>query len=277
MTAVEYQNKLESAFASLPGPLQSVLRPAFDPVDEALQWVCGDPDALLSAGQKYVSLGTEVTQSAERVRQDAAALRSSWTDNGGVAFQNKVRNTSQALQGGGSALQDTNKILTAGAHAAVDAANTICDIVVSVVEFIIADYVVAAALSAITFGASLAAATVGAIADMAQGAAQVSRVVAAIVKVLRAIEKVLKEIKALFATLKEIFLLLRELNKEVGFLGKGEILVAKTAISKITSGTFNSVPGVPSLPKGGVHWGIQAGEDAHSTYGDVQDAQDVDG
>jgi uncharacterized protein YukE len=276
-STAEYQNKLEQTFGKLPGPVQSALRPAYQPVDDAIQWVCGDPDTLLAAGQKYIAIGKDVEQTATRIQQEVQALEAHWSDDVGHAFQNKVKNTSQALTGAATALSDTEKILTAGAKAAVDAANTICDIVVSVVEFIIADFVVSAALSVLTFGASVAAGIVAAIADWAEATFEVSRVVESIVEILRSIEEVLKVLEEVFKVLKEIFLALKELKKEVGFMGKLAITVAKVPISKLTQVTFNALPGVPNLPQGGVHWGVDAGKDADSTVHDVQDADAVDG
>jgi uncharacterized protein YukE len=276
-TPVEYQNRLEQAFNSLPGIIQDALRPAYQPVDDAVQWVCGDPDALLQAGQTYVQLGSSVTEIATGVGNDVQALEAVWTDDVGRAFKNRMDNTGKALTAAGQALSETEKILTAGARAAVDAANTICDIVVSVVEFIIADFVVSAALSVLTFGASVAAGVAAAVAEWAEATFEVSRVVEAIVKVLNTIAKVLRELAEIFKLLKEIFALLKELKKDASFLGKLGILGGKVAISKITSFSFNALPEVPSLPKGGVHWGIEGGKDGYHTYQDVKDAESVDG
>lgn len=273
----EYQNELERAFNSLPGVVQSALRPAYQPVDEALHWVCGDPDALVSAGQTYVQLGNRTKDVSSLVQSDVSALEASWTDEAGQAFRTRMGEVCKALTAAGQALGDTDKILTASAHAAVDAANTICDIVASVVEFIIADFAVSAALSVLTFGASVAAGIAAAIADWAEATFEVSRVVEAIVKVLNTVEKVLEALSELFRTLKEIFALLKELKQDASFLGKIGILAGKTVISKTTSAAWNSLPVIPDLPQGGVHWGIQAGEDAHQTYEDVQQADQAAG
>jgi hypothetical protein len=268
----EYQNQLEQAFNSLPGVVQSALRTAYEPVDDALHWVCGDPDALVSAGQTYVQLGNRTRDVSSLVRSDVTALEGSWTDEAGQAFRTRMDNACEALTAAGQTLGDTDKILTASAHAAVDAADTICDIVVSAVEFIIADFAVSAALSVLTFGASVAAGIAAAIADWAEATFEVSRVVEVIVKVLNTVEKVLTALAELFRTLKEIFALLRELKQDASFLGKLGILAGKTAISKTTSTAWNALPGVSDMPQGGVHWGIEAGEDAKRTYDDVQQA-----
>lgn len=276
--ATEYQNRLEQAFGALPGFVQDALRPAYRPVDDAIHWVCGDPDALLDAGQKYVSIGTSVRATSKDVAADARVLEAHWSDEAGRAFRRKMDNIVTAIDGAGEAIGETDTILSASARAAVDAANTICDIVVSTVEFIISDIAVSAALSLFTFGASAAAGLAAAIARWADAAFEVSRVVEAIVKILDMVAKLLRELAELFRELKALFELLKSLRKEAGFIAKYTVWTgAKVAVKKPVQLLWDAVPGVPDQPAGGVHWLIEGGKDVHQVVDDVHSADSVDG
>lgn len=270
----EYTNKLEQTFGRLPGPVQSALRPAYQPVDDAIHWVCGDPDTLVTAGQTYHRLGGQVVAVSTAMDGDVRTLESSWSDQAGLAFRGRMTNTCKAMTAAGQSLQDTQQILDASAKAAVDSANTICDIVTSVVEFIIADFAVSAALAILSAGASIAAGIAAAIADWAEATFEVSRVVEVVAKVLREVALVLEKISTLLSYLRRLFKALKELKKDYKLFSVEGLTVraAKTAISKGTSEVWNNVPGLPNMPHGGVHWGEQAGKDGSDVVHDVRTA-----
>ena len=210
MTAAAYQNELESAFGQLPGWLQSPLRPIFEKFDEGLQWVAGNPDDLLRAGQVYVQLGQQIQQLTEQQRQDRAKLAGAWEGDSYEAFTAKMGEIEQGLTTLSQATTKTQEVLQAAAQACVEGANMIIEIITALIMWLIGTIVVNAALAVFTFGLSLAAEVAEAIAG---ALASLARVMSVIEKVAKVLEKIAQVIKKIAEIIQKIVRLLEKLEK----------------------------------------------------------------
>jgi WXG100 family type VII secretion target len=243
MTAAAYQNELESAFGQLPGWLQSPLRPIFDKFDEGLQWVAGDPDDLLRAGQVYVQLGRQIQQLTEQQRQDRAKLAGAWAGDSYEAFTGKMQQIEQQLTTLSQATTKTQEVLQAAAQACVEGANMIIEIVVALIMWLVSTIVVNAALSVLTFGLSLAAEVAEAVAG---ALSSLARVLSCIEKVAQVLEKIAQVLKKIAKIIKEIVQLLKDLEgllKELKDWSKAPKLLkapADWALRKGVNGAVNA-------------------------------------
>ncbi len=221
MAAEQYSNELEQTFNSLPGWVQSPLRPIYDKMDEGLKWVAGNPDDLLKAGQAYVALGTQVQKLAQQQQTDRGKLSGRWTGDAYEAFSRKMQEVEQNLGKLGEATGKTNEILEAGAEACVEGANMIIDIIVMVLSLILSELAINLALSVLTFGASLLAEVAEFIATALSGLARVLQVVEKVATVLEKVAQIFQKIASIFKEIKSILEMIKELLAVLKDLKKG--------------------------------------------------------
>lgn len=275
--ALTYSNQLESTFNSLPGWLQSPIRPIYEKMDEGLKWVAGHPEELLAAGEVYAQLGQQIQQLTQQQADDRAKLAGQWSGDSYEAFTAKMSEVEAKLGQLGDATAKTKQVLEAGARACVEGANAIIEIIVAVLAMLLAEIVINAALSVITFGASLAAMVAEGIATMLSGLARILSVVQRIARILERIAEIFRKIAAIFRQIKAFLEAIKELLAALKAWKKGakglEKVVAigahagaKTAVAKgIQYGTGGTVeiPGMAGT-------GVKAGQD----YKDAWDAAD---
>lgn len=277
MTAgTEYVNKLEGWFQSAPGPVQSVLRPVFDPANELLKSVAGDPEDLVRAGQKYVDLSREIIAVAEQEAADRGMLAGAWEGLGYDAFSNRAKDIEERLEAVGEVTASTQEVLEAAAKACVEGANLIIDIIVMLLSFAIATFVIKAALAVFTFGASMAAwvaeqiaAGIAALARITQVVARVAQVLSKIAKVFEQLASVLRKIRDLLKVLRLTLQILDEIKKATPLLSKGGL--AALGARGAAYGTVNQVVlgGSVPMPLGSAYEAGQQAVDTAEAAGDV--------
>lgn len=280
MTAgTEYVNKLEGWFQSAPGPVQSVLRPVFDPANELLKSVAGDPEDLVRAGQKYVDLSREIIAVAEQEASDRGMLAGAWEGLGYDAFSNRAKDIEERLEAVGEVTASTQEVLEAAAKACVEGANLIIDIIVMLLSFAIATFVIKAALAVFTFGASMAAWVAEQIAAGITALARIMQVVAKVAQVLQKIAQVFKNLQATLKALAELFRELRLLLKSLDALVKSTNLVSKARVA--TMGVRGAGYGLTNqavlggsvpMPVGST---VEAGQSAFDAVDAAQEVNDV--
>lgn len=244
MTAgTEYANKLEGWFQSAPGPVQSVLRPVFDPANDLLKSVAGDPEDLVRAGQRYVDLSREIVAVAEQQASDRAMLAGSWEGIGYDAFVNRAKDIEERLEAVGEVTGSTQEVLESAAQACVEGANLIIDIVVALISFAIATFVIKAALAAFTFGASMAAWVAEQIAAGLAAMARITQVVAKVAQVLQKIAQVLQKLGQALRQVAEILKTIREVLQTLDAIKKATPLFsqARGAITGVRAAAYASV------------------------------------
>ncbi len=214
--ADEYSNSLERMFASLPGWLQAPLKPAYDEIDGLLRQVAGNPQELLHAGDLYASLATKIEQMAEEQAADRARLISGhWHGQAYESFSTMTAGVETQLQTFAKAMGNTKEVLTSAAQACTEGADAICQIVETLITWLISSFVVNVALAFFTFGISLAAEAAEALAGAAESLAQISQVVDRVATLLEKIASVLKKIAEIMRTVqKGLLVLLRGVDRE---------------------------------------------------------------
>jgi WXG100 family type VII secretion target len=280
--ALTYSNQLESTFNSLPGWLQSPIRPIYEKMDEGLKWVAGHPEELLAAGEVYAQLGQRIHQITQQQTGDLAKLNGQWSGEAYEAFTAKMREVEAKLGQLGDATAKTKQVLEAGARACVEGANAIIEIIVAVLAMLLAEIAINLALSVITFGASLAAMVAEGIATCLNGLARIlsvvqriARILEKLVEIFRKIATIFREIKAFLEAIKELLAILKAwkagakgLEKVVAF---GAHAGGKAAVAKgIQYGTGGTVQ-IPGM----VGPGIDAGQDYKDAWDAADDAEEA--
>ncbi|HEY8451172.1 MAG: WXG100 family type VII secretion target [Micromonosporaceae bacterium] len=281
----EYANRLEQWFQSAPGPVQEVLRPAFDPANELLKSVAGDPEDLIRAGERYVEISRQLIEVAEQQRADRRMLAGAWEGEGYEAFSARADRIEQALRDVAEATGSTQEVLEAAARACVEGANLIIDVIVALISFAIATFVVKAALAALTFGASMAAWVAEQIAAGLAALARISQIVARVAQLLQRAAQIFQNLartlKALAEVFKELRLLLKELDalKKTastvqGFFSKAHAaaFTARATAYGVTNATV--LGGTVPMPLGSTVDAVGTAWDVVESVGDVEDAAD---
>jgi uncharacterized protein YukE len=275
--SAEYANKLEQWFSSAPGPVQEVLRPVFDPANDMLKAVAGDPQDLVRAGQRYVDIGREIIAIAEKQKTDRQRLAGAWEGDGYQAFTDKATDIEAKLKTVGEATEKTDEVLKAAAEACVEGANLIIDIIVTLVAFAIGTLVVKLALAALTFGASMLAwvaeqivAGIIALTRILNVTMQVARVLIQVARIFKQIATILRGVANLLKAMKALLEMLDGLNKA----SKGW---AKAAAFSTRAGAYATVNaavlgGNVPLPGGSLLKLGQDAQDAGEHAGDAHDA-----
>jgi uncharacterized protein YukE len=278
---VAYQNELESWWSGLPGPVHSALDWLYQPVDEALHWVAGDPDDLVRAGAVYLTVGPQIKALGSSVTNEANAVKGHWEGDDYTGFCQKIQQLTKALEALGDSSTNTNEILTAAAEAAVEGANAIIEIIKMVIAFALSSLVVQLALSVISFGASMVAWVAE---QVAAGVAALARILSMVEKIaafLTRVEQILVKIQQIFTKIKEIFTMLADLLKVLRGLSKGKDIFGNSVglgerlawmgvhggVNFAGSYPLNQIPGVqvPGLVGAGVEGGKDvAGAVEHS-------------
>lgn len=279
----EYANRLEQWFQSAPGPVQEVLRPVFDPANELLKSVAGDPQDLVRAGQRYVDLSRQLIEVAEQQRVDRRMLAGAWEGEGYEAFSVRADDIERKLENVAEATRSTKQVLEAAAQACVEGANLIIDIIVALISFAIATLVVKAALAALTFGASMAAWVAEQIAAGLTALARITQVVTRVAELLRRVAQIFRQLatilRSLAELLKELRLLLKELDalrntvKSVhGTFSKAHL--AATAARGAAYGLTNAtvLGGAVPMPLGSA---VDAAASARDTVQSAQAVEDI--
>jgi uncharacterized protein YukE len=275
MTAQAYSNQLESTFNSLPGWLQSPLRPIYEKVDEGLKWVAGHPEDLTRAGEVYAQLGQQINQLAQQQAADRARLDGRWTGDAYDAFTAKMQEVEQKLAKLGESTGKTKEVLEAGARACVEGANAIIEIIVMVLSILLVEIAINVALSVLTFGASLAAAVAEGIATCLSGLARVLQVVQRVATILEKIAQVFQKIAAIFREIKAFLEAIKELLAVLKAWKKAASGMEKVAAFGVHSGAKAAVSKGLQFASGGtieIPGALGSGIDAGQEYGDAWEA-----
>lgn len=246
-------NRLETWWAGLPGEIQSVFGFAYDKADELLHAVAGDPDDLVRAGSVYARIGPQISALGGDVQADAHSLSAAWKGDSYTAFVARIDNLEQNMEAAADLTASTQEILNAAAQAAVDGANIIVDIVVTVIEFALGTLAIAAATAIISFGASMAAWVATELAEAAMALSRILTVVEKVAEVLLKVAQVLEKIAAILREIATIFMEWAKFVKGLKLLPQawtadGVGLYISERIEKILIGKVDNLVGVPTLP-----------------------------
>jgi hypothetical protein len=277
--SAEYANKLEQWFSSAPGPVQDVLRPVFNPANDMLKAVAGDPQDLVRAGQRYVDVSREIIAIAERQHTDRQRLEGAWEGDGYQAFTDKAKDIEDKLKVIGEATGKTDEVLKAAAEACVEGANLIIDLIVTLIAFAIGTLIVKLALSVITAGVSMLAwvaeqiaAGIVTLIRVFNVTLQVARVLVQVSRIFKQIETILKGVVTLLKAMKTLLEMLDKLYKTSQGMAKLAAFSGRAGAYATVNATV--LGGNVPLPAGSLY---KTGLDAQDAAGHVDDAQDAAG
>jgi uncharacterized protein YukE len=276
-TGTEYANKLEQWFTSTPDLVQQVLRPVFDPANDMLKAVAGDPEDLVRAGQRYVDVSRRVIELAEQQRTDRQRLAGAWEGQGYDAFVQRANQIEEQLKQVADATGKTKDVLEAAAKACVEGANLIIDIIVTLIAFAIGTLIVKLALAALTFGASLLAwvaeqvvAGIVALTRILNVTMQVARVLTQVARIFRQISTILRGVADTLRALKALLEMLDALNKSAKGMAKAGAFSARAGAYATTNAAL--LGGNVPLPGGSLYRTERDAVDASEHVDDAQAA-----
>lgn len=217
MTAAdEYSNSLERMFARLPGWLQAPLSPAYHEIDGLLRQVAGNPQELLQAGDRYAEIASKMEEVAEEQAADRARLVSGhWEGEAYEVFSAVMSRAEAQFQTYAKAMGNTREVLTTAAQACTEGADAICQIVGTLITWLISSFVVNVVLAFFTFGVSLVAEVAEAVAGAAESLAQAAQVVDKVAAILERVESVLRKIAEIMRTVRDgLLVMLRGVDRD---------------------------------------------------------------
>jgi WXG100 family type VII secretion target len=277
-----YANELETWFASFPAILHDPLRPIFDKMNEGLRWVAGDPQQLVGVAAAYVDAGARLHALVQEQAADRQALAGQWTGPSFDAFTAKMADIEAKIGTLGDATAQTKEILDAAAQAAVDGANMIIDLIVTLLTLLLAELAINAALIVLTWGASALAFIAEAIASGIATLSEIFSVVAEVAEVLVQLSQLfgklgelLRVLARFFEALKDMLAALKGLKEGASGLGKAGWFSAhaagKWAAGKVIDGATGGWVPIPGVAGGA--W--DTGGDYHDAWGDADKAVDA--
>jgi uncharacterized protein YukE len=274
-------NELEQWFHGLPGIVQSTLHAPYRWLDDALRSVAGKPDELMAAIPKYMAIADSVAQLGQQQLADRSKLAGHWSGQAFDAFNARMQHTEEQLAKLADSVREVKGLLEAGAKAAVEGANMIVEIVKSLIMMAIQTLVINLALSAFTFGASLAAAVAEVLGEATQAIAKVAQVVEKVAQVLQKIAELFQKLEQLLQRIAQILKEIKEILADAqavikttsgleNLFARGIFGLEKTVVTKgmsLATGGAVNIPG----SVGGLYHGAT---DYHSAYQDASRAVD---
>jgi uncharacterized protein YukE len=262
--ADEYSNTLEQMFARLPGWLQAPLSPFYHEIDGLLRQVAGNPPELLQAGGQYADIAAKIGQLAGQQAADRTRLVSGrWQGEAYNEFSAVMSKVEAQLQTFGKALGSTKEVLASAAQACTDGADAICQIVATLIAWLISSFVVNVVLALFTLGASLAAEAAEALAGAAESLAQAGQVVDRVATVLERVESVLQKIAEIMRTVQRgLLVMLRGVDRDAQ--AYNESISAVRLLYRTTNAVDALFPGgagtVPELAFRGTRLAVGIGQ-----------------
>lgn len=170
--------------------LLSVVRP----LQDALEFVTGDADALRGAAQKFVAIGERVRGMSQSFVDVADGSLSGWRGEASQAGRQTLARFADGIEGVSAHTKAISTILDRSAGVMDSVEEVIKSIITDVVTYLIQTWIPALASAAATFGASIARAWAATVAKLAEKFPQVVRYVRKLASVLKSINQVLDTI-----------------------------------------------------------------------------------
>lgn len=277
-----YANELETWFASFPSVLQDPLRPVFDKMNEGLRMVAGDPQQLVATAAVYVAAGDRLQLLVQEQVADRQKLAGHWTGPSYEAFCARMADIEGKLGQVGDATRQTKEILEAAAQAAVDGANLITDLIVTLLTLLLAELAINAALFVLSLGASALAFIAEAIASALVTLSEIFMVVAEVGEVLFQLSQLFTKLAQLFRVLVKFFDALKAMLLALKTLKDASSGMAKVgwfsahaggkwAASKVIDGATGGWVPIPGVAGGS--W--DTGNDYHDGWQSADKAVDA--
>ena len=216
MTAVALErNKtyFEQLVGSMPGEVQGFVKGILSPFEQLLEMVSGDPDDLIRGAERCVAVGEQVREIAASQTSDRARLAQLWSGETATVFQESLSSVEKAIEELAAGLDGAKLILVDAANAAVDAFNLLLELIAEFILWMLAEFIIAAAASVVSFGASIAAWAARTLARVAATLGRGARIVAKCAEVLMRLATKLDDVARLVKRYRDTILALRKAKK----------------------------------------------------------------
>jgi WXG100 family type VII secretion target len=216
MTAVALQrNKtyFEQLVGSMPSEVQGFVKGILSPFEELLEMVSGDPDDLIRGAERCMAVAEQVRAIATSQVSDRGTLAQAWSGEAATAFQESMASVEEAIEELAQGLDGAKQILVDAANAAVDAFNLLLELIAEFIIWMLAEFIIAAAASVVSFGASIAAWATRTLARVAVTLGRGARIVAKCAEVLMRLATKLDDVARLLDKYRKMILALRQAKK----------------------------------------------------------------
>lgn len=165
-------------------------------IDELVEKVSGDNEKLMETARKWRSEATELRGVVEDLQAERKTLQRSWTGPASKAFGLVANSFETALLGEADDMDTTAELLELAALECAEAERLMLDLVVELVQSVMATAATAAVLSLITAGASAALGAVIAGANVAHRATRGIRIAARLAERLSRLSRRMQVVKS---------------------------------------------------------------------------------
>jgi uncharacterized protein YukE len=165
------------------------------PLQDALELVTGDPDALNEAAEKYTAVGESINQLAGDLRDVLDSGLASWEGSAGDATRDRMNKFIEGVQGTAITAHHISSLLKGSAVLMQAAEDIIKGILTDFIEWLIITWLAAQAAAVPTLGASEAAAAGATAVESSVAATRASTQVNRVTSLVGKIEKVISKLK----------------------------------------------------------------------------------
>jgi uncharacterized protein YukE len=216
MTAVALErNKtyFEQLVGSMPSEVQGFVKGILTPFEQLLEMVSGDPDDLIRGAERCVAVAEEVRGISQSQVTDRGRLAMAWSGETATVFQDSLAGVEEAIEELARGLDGAKVVLVDAANAAVEAFNLLLELIAEFILWMLAEFIIAAAASVLSFGASIAAWVARTLARVAGTLGRGARIVARCAELLVRLATKLDDVARLLTRYKNAVLALRKAKK----------------------------------------------------------------
>ena len=182
-----------------------------EPLQQCLDQVAGDANALEARAADWGRLAGRLRDSVPPVEDLARAARQTWDGRAAEAFTSTMGEFTETVSGAAAACDGVTLLLRMSAELMAGAQGLIVDLIRQVVEYMIAAEAAAAAATVFTMGASDAAALSSILGRVAEGVEKAIDVVDRVAALLERIARALRELSAVFGRVGQLLVQLGKL------------------------------------------------------------------
>ncbi|MET7875830.1 WXG100 family type VII secretion target [Micromonospora profundi] len=214
-TEALHRNKtyFEQIVSGTPDPFKPLSNAVLWPFEQLLELVAGEPDDLMRAAERCLTVGAAVREIADEQVQQRARLRGSWKGDAAESFNASMESVEEAIEDLARGLDGTKEVLVDAANAAVDAFNLLVELILEFLLWFLTEVIIAAVAAALSAGISLAATVVRVLSKLATTVGRMVKIVARFAEILTKLAAKMQKVAELLMTYRGTVLKVREAKK----------------------------------------------------------------
>lgn len=212
------------AAGAVEDPLEALISAGLDfllsviqPLQDLLNQVTGDPDALNNAKDSYADVGNQLSQLASDLADTVSQGTQNWSGDAADAATRKMSAFNQGVAATATVANNLSTLCDCSAQLMRAAQDIIKQIISDLVEWLVITWLAAQAAAFVSFGASEGAAAAATVAEVANATEKGEQVVSTVQKIINMIEDVFSKIKGVVEDVQKG---VGEFAKESGTVGK---------------------------------------------------------